>query len=165
MKDERSWNCKVITLEPQTSFPVRKTSQITFNEFTVLLLLTVVRSGVILYTLSFVICTLIARFSLPLHPPPLFCLFLLYFLSFLPQPSLDTLMSPVCFWWVCVKGKETHTHGDREAEKARVWITALFLAHVPHECGACNRWWRVHMLIRSHDCVYSRPSGQIRPWL
>lgn len=66
---------------------------------------------------------------------PLFCLFRLYFRHFLPQPSLDTLMCPVCFRWVCVN----LTHRDREAEKARVWIAALFLAHVPHERGVCNR--------------------------
>lgn len=34
---------------------------------------------------------------------------------------------------------ESLTHRDRRAEKARVWIAALFLAHVLHECGACNR--------------------------
>lgn len=47
---EPSWNCNVISLGHGTGFPVRKTRQITFNEFTVLLQLTVVRSGVILYT-------------------------------------------------------------------------------------------------------------------
>lgn len=71
--------------------------------------------------------------------------FLLYLMTmyFLSKSDVDPLMSPVCFLWVCIRGRRTRgeriASREEESEEARGWIAALFSAHVPHQqCSACN---------------------------
>lgn len=73
------------------------------------------------------------------------------FLSSLWSPSSCPNVSSMFSVGVCQREKfgrgEQIASREKESEKARGWITALFLAHVPHECSACNGWPRVHLLI------------------
>lgn len=82
-----------------------------------------------------------------------FCCFewLIWFLNSLWSPSSCPNVSSMFSVGVCQRENfgrgEQIASREKESEQARGWITALFLAHVPHECSACNGWPRVHLLI------------------